>query len=117
MRGWAGTIATLLLLAPLQPALAQPLPEATLLSAACDGLRKTVRLEVRNLGAGALRPAVFLEGHDQALMVREVADDHIVAVMPANLGDAAYRLRLRLRGDAWLEVPLILGIVGPVIID
>lgn len=86
------------------------------MAATCDPHRKTVRLEGHNLG-GKARHAVFLEGPDAELVVREVGDRYIVAVLPPDLGDGAYRMRPRHRGNAWLEVPLVLGIVGPVVVE
>lgn len=108
---------TSLLISTPSPVLAQSVTEAMLVAATCDDLRKTVRLEVRNLGTAVARPAVFLEGHAAELVVRELADTHIVALLPTELGDGAYRVRLRHRGSAWLEAPLVLGIVGPVVVE
>ena len=101
--------------------LAAALPAAAFESAAtaeCDAERKTVRI-VMAPGDADLRPAIYLEGEERALDVRLWSAGAVVARLHRPLGDGVYRICLQHPGPAQrvVEVPLVVGVVGPAIVE
>ena len=88
-------------------------------SAACDSVHRTVRIEGRNLAPRGAAPAIHMEGHAGVLKTLHVTDSAIVARMPSGISDGQYILSLRRGDDAlqWREVPVVLGVVGPVVVE
>ena len=87
-------------------------------SAECDAERKSVRI-VMEPEMAALRPAIYLDGEERALEVRQWSAGAAVARLHRPLGDGVYRIRLRHGASqaAVVEVPLVVGVVGPVIVE
>lgn len=85
--------------------------------AECDRERRTVRIEMP-AGERAMS-VVHLEGEERPLEVRERRAGAIVAVLPRVLADGAYRIVLREAPPSGrtAEVPLVVGIVGPSIVE
>jgi hypothetical protein len=106
-------------LCALMLALAFPAPAAEPMpSAECDAERATVRI-VMEPEMARLRPALYLEGDDRALDARQWTSGAVVARLYRPLPDGVYRIRLHHAGPAprIIEVPLVVGVVGPAVVE
>jgi hypothetical protein len=85
----------------------------------CDSKQRTVRIEGRNLATRGLQPALYLDGHPSALATTHVSDGRIVARLPEGLADGQYTIRLHRGGTPaqWREIAVVLGVVGPVVVE
>jgi hypothetical protein len=88
-------------------------------SASCDSTQRTVRIEGSNLVRDGVQPAVYLQGHARPLATTLVSRGRIDARLPEGLGDGQYVVTLRRGDDAatWREIAVVLGVVGPVVVE
>ena len=87
--------------------------------AECDGERRMVRIDVPAAERAVATHAVYLEGHERPLEVRERLAGAIVAVLPRVLADGVYRIVVRdaAQPARMTDISLVVGIVGPQIIE
>jgi hypothetical protein len=87
-------------------------------SAECDRERREVRISIES-DMAMPRPAVFLDGEERALEIRDWSRTGMVAVLPRALADGVYRIVLRHPAPALrvVEVPLVVGVVGPLVVE
>ena len=99
------------------PVLAADKPDIA--SASCDSTHRIVRIEGSNLVRDGIQPAVYLQGHAKPLATTHVSRGRIEARLPEGLGDGQYIVTLRRGDDAatWREIAVVLGVVGPVVVE